>query len=110
MFEDCGWEYITDMAGYSYFRKPVVIMDGEEGIFCDDASRMDMIERVFKGRMIPLLVIFFAIIIPQLFLQSRMDYSGNFVLFYMYVALFVLYLSLFIKFGIQYMKLKRGME
>ena len=23
MFSDCGWEYIQDYAGYSYFRKPI---------------------------------------------------------------------------------------
>lgn len=22
MFRDCGWEYIQDFGGYSYFRKP----------------------------------------------------------------------------------------
>ena len=22
MFEDCGWEYLLEFAGYSYFRKP----------------------------------------------------------------------------------------
>ena len=30
MFEDCGWEYIQDYAGYSYFRKPAAEMDGNE--------------------------------------------------------------------------------
>ena len=28
MFKDCGWEYMQDFAGYSYFRKPVSEMDG----------------------------------------------------------------------------------
>lgn len=107
MFRDCGWEYITDMAGYSYFRKPVSEMQEEEGIFCDDASRMDMIERVFKGRMIPLLIIFFLIIIPQLFLQSHGGSFANGVLFAIYVAMFVLYLMLFVQFGIQYAGLKK---
>ena len=23
MFQDCGWEYLMDFVGYSYFRKPV---------------------------------------------------------------------------------------
>ena len=29
MFQDCGWEYIQDYAGYSYFRKPVSQMQGK---------------------------------------------------------------------------------
>ena len=60
MFRDCGWEYLQDYVGYSYFRKAAALMDGEEEIFCDDASRADMMRRVFKGRMIPLFIVFFS--------------------------------------------------
>lgn len=107
MFHDCGWEYITDMAGYSYFRKPVSEMNGEEEIFCDDISRMDMIDRVFKGRMIPLLAIFFLIIIPQMVVQSQIGDVVNWVLFGLYVILFGVYLWLFVQFGRQYAELKK---
>ena len=65
MFSDCGWEYLQDYTGYSYFRKPIAEMDGEEEIFCDDASRLDMMKRVFQGRMIPLFIIFFLLILPN---------------------------------------------
>ena len=109
MFEDCGWEYITDMAGYSYFRKAVSLMKAEEEeIFCDDASKLEMIERVFKGRMIPLLVIFFLIIIPQLLIQSRIGHAASWALFWLYVGLFVLYLVIFVKFWKHYRHLKDG--
>lgn len=55
MFRDCGWEYLQNFVGYSYFRKAASDMDGtEEEIFCDDASRLDMIKRVFSQRMVPL--------------------------------------------------------
>ena len=108
MFQDCGWEYLMDFVGYSYFRKPVSEMKGEESIFCDDESRMDMINRVFKGRMIPLIIIFFAIIIPQLFLQSHAGRAENNDIFYLFLALFVLYVFLFVKFGIQFWKLNKS--
>ncbi len=107
IFRDCGWEHITDMAGYSYFRKPVAQMNGKEEIFCDDDSRMDMIERVFKGRMIPLFVIFFLIIIPQMLIQSHMGTFVNGVLFGVLLVVFVMYLVIFIQFGTQYAKLKK---
>lgn len=111
LFLDCGWEYITDMAGYSYFRKPVSQMMGEtEEIFCDDASRMDMIGRVYKGKMIPLLVVFLAVIIPQMFLQGSIQHLANQILFWVYVALFLLYVRVFIQFGIQYDRLKKRLE
>lgn len=42
MFSDCGWEYFQDYVGYSYFRRPAAQMQGEEEIFCDDSSRLDI--------------------------------------------------------------------
>ena len=68
MFQDCGWEYVTDFVGYSYFRKAVSQMHGNEEIFCDTQSRLDMIRRVFKGRMVPLIIIFFLLVIPRSFI------------------------------------------
>ena len=65
MFADCGWEYIQEYAGYSYFRKSKEQMESEEEIFCDDSSRLAMMERVYKARLLPMLVIFCACLIPQ---------------------------------------------
>lgn len=69
LFADCGWEYIQDYVDYSYFRKPANIMNGDEEIFCDESSRLAMMERVYKGRLIPLLVIFSACLLPQFVLN-----------------------------------------
>ena len=69
MFSDCGWEFLQEYAGYSYFRKPVAQMNGEETIFCDDGSRLAMMERVYKGRLLPLLIIFFTCLLPQFILN-----------------------------------------
>ena len=107
MFQDCGWEYITEMVGYSYFRKPVSQLKENEGIFCDDESRLDMINRVFKGKIIPLIVIFFCCIVPQLFLQYNVGRNVSYILFGMFVGLFILYVILFIQFGIQFCMLKK---
>lgn len=108
MFEDCGWEYLQEMVGYTYFRKPVARMNGQEEIFCDDASRLEMMERVIKGRLLPLLCIFFAVIIPQLVLQSSMDHTANHVLAGIYMVLLIVYLALFGKIAVYYWKLKRS--
>ena len=74
MFTDCGWEYIQDYADYSYFRKPVSEDGVAEEIFCDEDSRLQMMERVLKGRMLPLLVLFSvyqqSVDLPQLFSGS----------------------------------------
>lgn len=106
MFADCGWEYLFDFVGYSYFRKPAASMDGEESIFCDDESRLDMLQRVFMGRLLPLLIVFCCIIVPQLFLcLARMSQGNSFdvFLFALYCTLLGLYLAIFAVFGWQYL-------
>ena len=106
MFRDCGWEYVTTMVGYAYFRKPATEMVEDEGIFCDDESKMEMIERVYRGRMIPLIVIFCCLIVPQLFNLSHNINQIGYGAFIVMAAVFVLYLSIFIKFLYQYWKVK----
>lgn len=101
MFRDCGWEYLMDYVGFSYFRKPVRDMQGDEDIFCDDESRLDLMKRIFRGRMIPLVVIFFCTILPQLFMNTLGYGVGGtaqtvfanlfFVLFWIYTVIFVIY-------------------
>lgn len=105
MFRDCGWEYLQNYMGYSYFRKDFSEMDGaEEHIFCDDASRLDMMKRVFTGRMTPLLVVFFCIIIPQMIMQSLHNTYETHVFAVFFYIMFVIYLGLFISFAIPFWK------
>lgn len=78
MFTDCDWEYIQDYADYSYFRKPVSEDGVAEEIFCDEDSRLQMMERVLKGRMLPLLVLFFCCLLPQ-FINSLLIYDNYFL-------------------------------
>lgn len=105
MFQDCGWEYLQNFVGYSYFRKAASEMDGtEEEIFCDDTSRMDMMKRVFRHRMIPVLCMFFAIIIPQIIVQSQFNSPMKHFILALFCIMFVVYLVVFAKFAIQYRK------
>ena len=95
MFEDCGWEYVQDFAGYSYFRKPVSeVSGGEEDIFCDDASRLEMVGRVIRGRMLPLLVVFLLFILPQAFWHVYPD-NGNVLITFILWCMVGLYATTF---------------
>ena len=92
---------LLDYFGYSYFRKSASQMtDNEEEIFCDDNSRLEMLERVYKGRVIPLFFIFFTILVPQL-IFSIVIYESPF-LTVLYSVMLVIYLSLFIGFAKKY--------
>ena len=111
MFFDCGWEYLFDYCGYSYFRKAASQMVGEEEIFCDELSRLDMLRRVMRGRLTPLLVIFMAVIVPQIlmWLVRFREESGwaEGVLLLLYVVLLALYMIIFITFAIKYYLLRK---
>lgn len=103
MFSDCGWEYLQDYVGYSYFRKPASETGGNEEIFCDDDSRLQMLDRVFKGRMLPLAVLFLCILVPQ-FIHGLT--TNSILLTIMFGMLLGLYASFFVMFSWQYWKLK----
>ena len=101
MFRDCGWEHLLEYVGYSYFRKSAAEMQEDEGIFCDESSRLAMLRRVFVGRLIPLIVIFCCTIVPQLFFQSLRGEAGR-VFFKIFLALFVIYAAIFANFAGKY--------
>ena len=104
MFTDCGWEYLMDYAGYSYFRKPVPETGVAEEIFCDDESKIMMMERVLKGRMLPLLVIFLCVLLPQ-FIMNVFIYQNN-VLATFLGSILAVYIIIFSWCAVKYNKIK----
>ena len=98
MFSDCGWDYLCDFGGYTYFRKVGKAGEEREEIFCDDASRLEMMNRVFRGRIIPLILIFVLALLPQLLLHT-LGYGGSYVpqriLAILFVILAAVYLAFF---------------
>ena len=99
MFQDCGWEYIQDYAGYSYFRKAVSEDGIAEEIFCDEESKFQMMQRVIKGRMLPLLILFFAVLLPQFI--DNLFHSQNYIIASFIGGVLGLYLLIF---GISFVK------
>lgn len=105
MFHDCGWKYIQDMAGYSYFRKPISEMsDADEEIFCDEDSRLDMMKRVWKGKILPLLAIFFCLL-ATLVVQRQ-----NIVSFVMLLGLLAFYAIVLLQCGVTYWRMYNRMK
>lgn len=94
MFQDYGWEYFADCAGWHYLRKPASEMELEEekDIFSDNTSRLEMVQNVFRTRMVPLMIILLCCILPQLY---RLDSHGmDGVLKVVFAFLLVIYLYL----------------
>ncbi len=103
MFEDCGWEYLQEYAEYSYFRKPAAEMNGEEEIFSDPASKEEMMARVFKGRLVPILIIFCLLLIPSFVLQAI---NGEPFMMVVDGVILLLYIAFFIRFAVAYYRVK----
>ena len=110
MFADCGWEHVTDYVGYSYFRKPVSEMSVEEEIFNDDNSKLEMLERIFKGRMIPLFIVFFLYLILQFILPAV--FEGTFIagVVVWLRALLLVYIIVTVHFCIKYLAYRRRIK
>ncbi len=109
IFQDCGWEYVSSCMSFHYFRKQVSRMEGEEEIFSDNLSRADLIGRIWKWRMMPIFVMFFGCILPQI----RHGVTGNIprdAFFGMYVVLLSLYLWVILHVGIKFFRMRRSLQ
>ena len=69
LYKDCGWEHITNFNGFSYFRKAhsEIESDAEFEIYNDMAGKLDMVKRILIMRMLPILILFSALL--PVFLQ-----------------------------------------
>ena len=78
LFKDCGWEHITDFNGFSYFRKlhSGIESDTEFEIYNDATGKLAMVKRILIMRMIPILLLFLALIpIFSKFLSGGSNFS-----------------------------------
>lgn len=96
MFEDCGWEYLKEFMGYTYFRKPADQMEKEENIFCDDQSRLELMSRIFQGR-----IGIFAILLYNLY-RNISDPAWTII----FGVLTGLYIVVFLQFAIKYISFR----
>ncbi len=97
MFEDCGWKYIYQFMGYTYFCKPAEECDGEESIFSDTTSREDMLKNIFCQRMVPLLLLYAFFLYSYFFPSGRID-----AIFPLTTIVIVFYTLIFARFAWKY--------
>lgn len=100
MFADYGWEHCGRVAGFDYFRRNADgLSEKEMDIFSDPQSKLNMMKSVIITRMTPLLIIFFMVIIPNLYLlaiNSPRLGEAALVMTVVYLLLFVVYVLIFI--------------
>lgn len=114
LYRDYGWEYLFDVNSFSYFRKPADIIEDDLEIFSDNESRLEMIGRIYRRRMIPLMIIFLCCVVPQLIIQSnnwldRGD-AGARAFTLIFLVFFMLYVWLFVHCGRKIRRLRQKYE
>lgn len=110
LFNDCGWEYVGDCLNWSYFRKSVQA-HVDLSIFSDSQSKVDMINRIFKTRMLPLLVVFCACVVPQmkmLWVETNSFFEN--ILLAVILFMFMFYVYLLVHCGLKLKKMKEELE
>lgn len=106
MLADFGWEYCAQCMGWLYFRKPAWDAASEEDgeLFSDNASRVDMVSRIVKTRLLPLAVIFLCCVIPNLLRSYSGPFGTGFGIFF--GVMFVIYVFLIVHCGRKLKKIR----
>lgn len=99
MYRDYGWEYLQDLNEYSYFCKPAAESEEENEIFSDNASRIDMMDRIYRRKMLPILVILLCCLIPQyiLHLNGALATGTTIAVSVLWVLLILFYVYLIVR-------------
>ena len=105
LFKDCGWEHITDFNSFSYFRKAHSEIESaaEFEIYNDTTNKLDMINRILRLRLVPVLLLL-AIHIPFLFIL--LDRSNTFDLWKFLAVGLDIFLSLILLLMVVYISWK----
>ena len=112
MFADNGWEFLWSVNGFSIFRKALSenTTNNSNEIFSDNASKLQMLQKIQQLRLLPLITIFLCAVVPNFIkaINGMFGVSGINAVFTIFFGLaFVFYTYVFIK---SYMKIKKLKE
>lgn len=110
IIRDYGWDYCGNNLGWLYFRKSAHSFESEADgeLFSDNVSRVEMVGRIVKTRLLPLAVIFLCCIIPNL-LRAINGMGGTLGSIFLWVfgVLFAVYAFLLTYCGIKLKKIRK---
>lgn len=116
MFGDFGWEYIFSFVGFMYFRKSAAEMNSENDgkIFSDNVSKINMLQRIVRTRLFPILITFLGCTVPCYLntVGGNVENGGMLfrVLTIVFTVLFILECCLIIYCGIKLARLRKKYE
>lgn len=109
MYEDYGWTYLQDLNEYSYFCKPAAELERDNQIFSDMESKLEMLKRIFRKRMLPILTIFILCFLPGVWqvLTNPVSGIGSVIIWCLYLVLFALYIGMLVHCAIGFRRLEK---
>lgn len=113
MVKDFGWEYFTECVGWLYFRKKAdeAKSENEGELFSDNVSRVEMVMNIVKTRLLPICIIFFSCIIPNLVNSVRGALGAFSTVFVdIFGVFFIIYVYLIVYCGIKLRKIRKKYE
>ena len=114
MFADNGWEFLWSVNGFSIFRKvPTSVIESNNEIFTDNASKLQMLQKIQQRRLLPLITIFLCAVLPNFVkgINGEFGRSGSELsLTVIFGIMFILYTYVFIKSFVKIKKLKEKLQ
>ena len=113
MVKDFGWEYFAECVGWLYFRKKAneVESENEGELFSDNVSRTEMVMNIVKTRLLPICIIFFSCVIPNLLTSVRGALGALSTVFVdVFGVFFIIYVYLIVYCGIKLRKIRKKYE
>ena len=114
MFADNGWDFLWSVNGFSIFRKPGASdSKSNNEIFTDNASKLQMLQKIQKRRLLPVIIIFLCAVLPN-FVKGLYGVFGTSladnIITAIFGLMFILYAYIFIKSFVKIKKLKEKLQ
>ena len=111
IFADNGWEFLWSVNGFSIFRKAgASASEGNNEIFTDNASKLQMLQKIQLRRLLPFITIFLCAVVPNLIRAIYGEFGSstiNMIFTVFFSLMIVFYTYVLIK---SYVKIKRLKE
>ncbi len=104
MLEDYGWTYLASKNNYRYLYKVASGDDDQNEIYTDNASKLAMLKRIFRIRILPIMCIFLCCVIPNFIRVINRDFD-SIVMDVIWVIMLVMYCYALVKVGVGYRRL-----
>ncbi len=114
MFADNGWNFLWSVNGFSIFRKEgASASEGNNEIFTDNESKLQMLKKIHHRRLLPLITIFLCAVLPNFVKGIGGEFGntiGDSIITVFFGLMFILYFYVFIKSFVKIKKLKEKLQ